>query len=170
MASSSSKTRRWVAVGVPLHLRGGPFQRRTDLVDHSQVIIVSKPSAEPRDEFAWVDPHRRVAAGQRHATTFPGKRTHNRSAFTPKNTPNQRSTISRLRRASAPGWFQDWTRGVVGYQGAGIPPTRRDTRFGLTCPASRTTSVVLSACCNEQSITVTCGTPRCSGIDHDGGP
>ena len=34
------------------------------------------------------------------------------------------------------------------------PPTRRDTRFGPTLHASTTTTIVLSACCDERSITV----------------
>ena len=37
----------------------------------------------------------------------------------------------------------------------------REARFWPTCPASRTITVVLSACCNEGSTTVNRGVPRC---------
>jgi hypothetical protein len=48
----------------------------------------------------------------------------------------------------------------VGTDGVVAQATHRDTRFGPRLPASSTTTVVLSACCKEGSIAVSCGTPR----------
>jgi hypothetical protein len=53
----------------------------------TQVIIGSELSAEAARELARVDPYGHVVAAQRHAATFPGSRTHGRSASHRSATP-----------------------------------------------------------------------------------
>ena|SRR6476661_3353242 len=52
----------------------GRVSQATSMGD--QMIIVSEPSADARDESAWSDAHRCVAAAQRHTMTLSGTRTH----------------------------------------------------------------------------------------------
>ncbi len=76
----------------------------------SSVIIVSEPSAEAarRARTGRSSPARSRSSAATNDTLHYAM--HGQSAFTQKTTIALRSTISRLRRASAPGWSQGWKR------------------------------------------------------------
>jgi hypothetical protein len=90
------------------------------LHDHRQRAVSGSNTNEP----AQVDPHRYVAAVQRHATTLTGTRTHGQSAFTLKST-----TGSEIDHAS--GGPHSGMAPQAGHEsggapgGAGIPSRRR---------------------------------------------
>jgi hypothetical protein len=122
------------------------------------MIIVSDPSAEatqPVRTGQYTPAHRRSSPARDDIVRYADARPI--SVHTEEH--NCRSEIDHASGGPCSGMAPTLGAIEVGHQGdAGIPSRRRATRFGPTFHASRTTTVVLSTCCNERSITVNCGT------------